>query len=152
MKCPQYPQRNAAHRPDVDGVDYFTAVQFVVVMFCFFREGTPVDWLKTVLERTPRTAVGAALLQRWRPFFLPLCFGRYYLWELSRYLALSTFFILGFIVWGDTTNWVGPIPVGEDTATIVGGTLARVACWCLTLYNLIVEEGREFKAAKSTRK
>lgn len=35
---------------------------------------------------------------------------------------------------------------------VVCGTISRLVCWALTLYNLFVEEGRELKAAKSLRK
>lgn len=35
---------------------------------------------------------------------------------------------------------------------VVGGTIARLLCWALTLYNLFVEEGRELSASKSLRK
>ena len=32
---------------------------------------------------------------------------RYYLWELARFLVLSLSFILGFILWGNSANWLG---------------------------------------------
>lgn len=79
---------------------------------------------------------------------------RYYVWELGRYLVLSACFILGFIVWGEAANWTGPISADREheVMEVVGGSVARIGCWVLTLYNLLVEEGREFKAAKSARK
>lgn len=79
---------------------------------------------------------------------------RYYVWELGRYFALSACFILGFIVWGEAVNWTGTTSFDQQDhyMEVVGGSLARILCWALTLYNLLVEEGREFKAAKSARK
>lgn len=81
---------------------------------------------------------------------------RYYVYELGRYILLTLSFIMGFIVWGDATNWTEPIPYGVEDHTskteVIGGTIARALCWLLTLYNLVVEEGREFRAAKTARK
>eukprot|EP00903_Cladosiphon_okamuranus_P011708 g11011.t1 len=77
---------------------------------------------------------------------------RYYLWELGRYLVLSFSFILGFIIWGDSANWVSDLDSDDDAVPVIGGTISRLICWALTLYNLFVEEGRELKASKSLRK
>ncbi|CAM9702258.1 unnamed protein product [Ascophyllum nodosum] len=77
---------------------------------------------------------------------------RYYLWEIFRFSALSLAFILGFIVWSESPNWVGPLRPGDEPLHVIGGSLSRGLCWILTLYNLLVEEGRELKAAKSFRK
>lgn len=75
------------------------------------------------------------------------CNARYYIWELGRYIALTLCFIAGFILWGHATDLTEP--VGSQA---IAGTLTRVSCWILTLYNLLVEEGREFRAAKTARK
>ena len=39
---------------------------------------------------------------------------RYYLWEIFRFSALSLAFILGFIVWSESPNWVGPLRPGDE--------------------------------------
>ncbi|CAM9258297.1 unnamed protein product [Phaeothamnion confervicola] len=65
-------------------------------------------------------------------------FGRmYYLYELTRYMVLCLAFVLGFIVF--------------PTVNSTSGAAARVACWLLTLYNLVLEEGREMWASPSLR-
>ncbi|CAN0285897.1 unnamed protein product [Pylaiella littoralis] len=80
-------------------------------------------------------------------------FGRrYYLWELGRYLFLAMSFIMGFVMWADAANWVGPLDSSDDRLAVVGGTVSRLLCWVLTLYNLFVEEGREVAASKSIKK
>ncbi|CAM9902638.1 unnamed protein product, partial [Ectocarpus sp. 12 AP-2014] len=77
---------------------------------------------------------------------------RYYVWELGRYLALSASFIMGFTIWAEVPNWTGPIDSDDDRGRVMGATISRLLCWVLTLYNLIVEEGRELAASKSIRK
>ncbi|CAM9538385.1 unnamed protein product [Ectocarpus sp. 4 AP-2014] len=77
---------------------------------------------------------------------------RYYVWELGRYLVLSASFIMGFAIWAEVPNWTGPIDSDDDRGKVMGATILRLLCWALTLYNLIVEEGRELAASKSIRK
>ncbi|CAM9781145.1 unnamed protein product [Ascophyllum nodosum] len=77
---------------------------------------------------------------------------RCYLWELLRFSALSLTFILGFIIWGDSSNWDGHVEPGDHPLPVIGGSICRVVSWVITLYNLLVEEGRELKASKSIRK
>lgn len=50
---------------------------------------------------------------------------RYYLWELGRYLVLSFSFILGFIAWGDSANWVGDIDPDDDVVPVRGSKRER---------------------------
>ncbi|CAN0117240.1 unnamed protein product, partial [Ectocarpus sp. 12 AP-2014] len=77
---------------------------------------------------------------------------RYYVWELGRYLVLSASFIMGFTIWAEVPNWNGPIDSDDNRGRVMGATISRLLCWVLTLYNLIVEEGRELAASKSIRK
>ncbi|CAM9701976.1 unnamed protein product, partial [Ascophyllum nodosum] len=65
---------------------------------------------------------------------------------------LSLSFTLGFVTWGESYNWVGRVNPGDDPLDVIGGTLCRYLCWALTLYNLLVEEGRELRASKSFKK
>ncbi|CBJ28918.1 Ankyrin Repeat Transient Receptor Potential Channel [Ectocarpus siliculosus] len=78
--------------------------------------------------------------------------SRYYVWELGRYLVLSASFIMGFTIWAEVPNWAGPIDSDDDRGQVMGATISRLLCWTLTLYNLVVEEGRELAASKSMRK
>lgn len=53
-----------------------------------------------------------------------------------------------------TAELVPPPPVERPMVDVqaASGMLTRVLCWVLTLYNLLVEEGRELTAAKSVKK
>ena len=55
----------------------------------------------------------------------PNC-GRYYVWELGRYLALSGSFVVGFIICGGSGNWIGSIGSGYDRMKV-----KRRFCLCL---------------------
>lgn len=46
--------------------------------------------------------------------------ARYYLWELARYVVLTASFIMGFIIWSDSSNWVGAIDADEDRLHVSG--------------------------------
>ncbi|CAM9702185.1 unnamed protein product [Ascophyllum nodosum] len=77
---------------------------------------------------------------------------RYYMWELGRFVVLSLSYTMGFIVWGEFSNWHGEVYPGENAICLIGGTMCRLLCWGLTIFNLVVEEGRELNAAKSFKK
>ncbi|CAN0108954.1 unnamed protein product, partial [Discosporangium mesarthrocarpum] len=75
---------------------------------------------------------------------------KYYFWELLRYILLTTAFILGFIVWAETE---GEDSLGAGSGGYRGqGGVSQLICGGITLYNLLVEEGRELKASHSYRK